>query len=352
MTGDSTRNLTEILKRLIKENGPISFAQYMAESNTRYYNSHDPIGERKDFVTAPEISQVFGELVGIWLTNLWQQAGRPDPIHFVELGPGRGTLAVDAIRVAAKFGLKPKIHLVEGSDSLKKIQLSNLPSAHHHIDVSNLPDDGPLLIVANEFFDALPVRQIIKNQNDWFERLVGLEAGQLTFIMDTMPMNSAIPDCFKNANQGAILELNAASETIMTEISKRLATQGGAALVIDYGSFAQNVGSTVQAVKNHRKVNIFESPGAMDLTAHVNFSSLRRASEGQKCTILGTATQGDWLNRLGAKTRFDILKRETPKKSELLARQYHRLSDKDQMGTLFKVMGISGKGWPENAPGF
>jgi len=167
--------LEERLRRRIADHGPMPVADYMAEANAHYYATRDPFGAAGDFVTAPEISQMFGELVGIWLADLWQRAGRPEAAHYVELGPGRGTLAVDALRAMQAAGLAPDIHMVETSPVLRSAQAERLPAASWHDDLSTLPEAGPLLVVANEFFDALPIRQLIATGEGWRERLVACQ---------------------------------------------------------------------------------------------------------------------------------------------------------------------------------
>lgn len=352
MTGQAEGGLKDIFVRLIRESGPISLAQYMGESNARYYTSRDPLGEDADFITAPEISQVFGELIGLWLADMWVRAGRPDPVHYVELGPGRGTLASDALRAAGRYGLSPMVHFVEGSQALQLIQRGTVRGVQHHGDVTTLPEDGPLLIVANEFFDALPIRQLLRSAEGWRERMVGLEDGRLSFVFGDKPMDAAVPERWKHAHQGTLLETSAASCAIMSELADRLAAQGGAALVVDYGAKELGAGSTLQAIKGHQKVDVFSAPGDMDLTAHVDFGALRDVAERQGCRAIGISTQAEWLAELGAEMRFDALKKKSPRNIDLLDRQRHRLMADDQMGLLFKVLGVAGKGWPDDAPGF
>jgi SAM-dependent MidA family methyltransferase len=345
-------DLGETFKRLIRENGPISLAQYMGESNARYYTSRNPLGDDGDFITAPEVSQVFGELIGLWLADIWVRAGTPEPIHYVELGPGRGTLASDALRAAERYGLKPQVHFVEGSEALKQIQRGTVRGVTHHADVTTLPEDGPLLIVANEFFDALPVRQLLRAAEGWRERMVGLESDKLAFVFGDKPMDAAVPQSWRQASQGTIIETSPASAAIMSELADRLAAQGGAALVIDYGPREGRSGSTLQAIKGHQKVDVFSHPGNMDLTAHVDFETLAKVAQRQGAQVLGLQMQGDWLTALGIDMRMEALKRRAPGQAETFKRQHDRLVAEDQMGLLFKVLGLSGKDWPEEAPGF
>ena len=352
MSDESESGLKEQFRRLIRETGPISLAQYMGESNARYYTSRNPLGEDADFITAPEISQVFGELVGLWLADIWVRAGRPSPIHYVELGPGRGTLALDALRAASRYGLNPQVHFVEGSEALQQIQRQTVMNVQHHADVTTLPDDAPLLIVANEFFDALPIRQLLRAAEGWRERMVGLESDRLSFVYGDKGMDAAVPERWQHARQGTLLETSPASAAIMSELADLLAAQGGAALIIDYGAKELSAGSTLQAIKAHEKVDVFSAPGDMDLTAHVDFGMLCEVAERQGCRPIGVSTQGEWLAELGADMRFEALKRKSPRKIETLERQRHRLMADDQMGLLFKVLALAGKDWPSDAPGF
>ena len=347
MSNEPKGDLTEQFRRLIRANGPISLAQYMGESNARYYTSRDPLGAEADFITAPEVSQVFGEMIGLWLAEAWERSGRPEPLHYVELGPGRGTLAVDALRAMAKHGLHPQVHFVEGSEALRKSQKQALPEVTHHADAGSLPHDAPLLIVANEFFDALPIRQLVRTENGWRERMVGLQQGELAFVAGDKPMDMVVPEHLCDAEEGTLIETSPASAAVMSELADRLVTQGGAALVIDYGAAQPEPGSTLQAIRAHQKVGVFAHPGEMDLTAHVDFGALHDTAMRQGARVLGVTAQGEWLSALGADLRFEALKRHHPDKAEVLDRQRARLMAPEQMGELFKVMGIVGKDWPK-----
>lgn len=339
-------DLGKTFRRLIRETGPISLAHYMAESNARYYTSRDPLGEDADFITAPEVSQMFGELIGLWLADLWVRMGARKHIHYVELGPGRGTLASDALRTAGRYDFDPKIHFVETSPALRKLQLEAFPGAFHHNDLSTLPDDAPLLIVANEFFDALPVHQLVRSADGWHERMVGLEGDDFTFVPGSTPMDEIVPRSWKNASQGTMIETSAAASAVMSEISTRLKEQGGAALIIDYGSFELRSGSTLQAIKSHEKVDVFAHPGQADLTAHVDFEMLSDIAQKSGADVMGLQMQGDWLRQMGIETRLEALQRKNPHEKDKLKRQVDRLIDDGQMGTLFKVLGVCGRRWP------
>lgn len=341
--------LLDTFTRLIANTGPISISHYMAESNARYYSSRDPFGVAGDFITAPEISQMFGELVGLWLADMWIRAGRPEPVHYVELGPGRGTLARDAVGAARRYGLIPRIHFVETSTALKSLQLELHPGAQWHADLSTVPTDGPLLIVANEFLDALPVRQLVRTAAGWRERMVGLDQGRLVPIAGTQPMDPAVPPALRNAAEGTILETSPASAAVLYEVSGRLAGQGGAALFIDYGHAEPRFGSSLQAVREHRKVDVFASPGEADLTAHVDFSVLAPIAQSRGVRWLGTVEQGRWLRSLGIEARADALAAFAPTHAAAIHAARERLTGEGQMGALFKVMGLAGPNWPEAA---
>ncbi len=334
-------------KRLIRENGPISLAQFMGESNALYYSSRDPLGDEGDFITAPEVSQMFGELIGLWLADVWVRAGCPEPVHYVELGPGRGTLTQDAMRTAERYGLKPQIHFVEGSETLREVQSKAVEGVIHHDDVSTIPQDAPILLVANEFFDALPVHQLICSAQGWHERMVGLEGEKFVFVAGDKPMDSIVPDGWRTARQGTMIETSPAAAAIMSEIADRLVAQGGAALVIDYGSLESRSGSTLQAIRQHKKVDALSAPGDADITAHVDFEMLGKVVKRQGARLEGVEMQGDWLNALGIETRTEALQRRSPGKADVVARQRDRLVKEDQMGLLFKVMGIAAPDWPE-----
>lgn len=342
-------SLAAVFRRLIANTGPISLMHYMGEANARYYASRDPLGSAGDFITAPEISQMFGELIGLWLADIWNNAGHPEPVHYVELGPGRGTLGSDALRVAKRFGLEPQVHLVETSPELKHLQLANLPQAHWHHDLSTVPQTGAILLVANEFLDALPVRQLVKTQQGWRERMVVPEGERFICIAGDRPMDAALPETRREAEPGTIIEICPGAATVVDEVAGRLASQGGAALFIDYGHDAVRDGSTLQAVRAHQKVDPFLDPGEADLTALVDFATLVPVAEARGCRWLGTQPQGRWLQSLGIDARAAALARSAPDQAETIERARHRLVSAEQMGELFKVMGLAAPGWPGGA---
>ncbi|PEQ11572.1 methyltransferase [Novosphingobium sp. PC22D] len=344
-----TEPLATVFERLIANYGPISIQHFMDESNARYYADRDPLGAGGDFITAPEISQMFGELIGLWLADMWIRAGRETPVHYVELGPGRGTLARDALRAAARYGLEPGVHFVESSTALKDLQLATVPQAHWHADLSTVPAYGPLLLVGNEFLDALPIRQLVRAGGGWRERMVACEDGRFVAVAGDKPMDAAVPEDLREAPEGTIVETSPAAAAILYEVAGRLAEQGGAALLIDYGHDHPRIGSTLQALREHQKVEALSMPGEADLTAHVDFAALAAIAQARGCTWLGTTTQGRFLRALGIETRAENLATFAPEHREAVFSAMERLIGEGQMGALFKVMGLAGPNWPEGA---
>lgn len=347
MTGAS---LADRFRRLIAATGPISLAHYMAESNARYYAGRNPLGSEGDFITAPEVSQMFGELIGLWHADLWLRAGSPWPVHFVELGPGRGTLARDALRAMARHGLVPQVHLVEGSPALRALQREAVPEALFHDDLAQVPTGAPMLLVANEFVDALPVRQIVRTAEGWREVMVTTdEGGCFVPAAGDRPMDAAVPEAWRAADVGTVLETCPAAAAVVSEIAGRLAQHGGAALLIDYGAAEPRAGSTLQAIARHRKVDPFTLPGEADLTAHVDFAALADVASSHGARWLGTVPQGAWLRALGIEARAEALAGSAPQHRETVMRARDRLIGDGQMGLLFKVMGLTAPEWPAGA---
>jgi SAM-dependent MidA family methyltransferase len=318
----------------------------MAEANAHYYATRDPLGVAGDFTTAPEISQMFGELIGLCLADAWSRAGRPEAAY-VEFGPGRGTLAADALRAMRSAGLAPDVHLVETSPVLRAAQAERLPQARWHDDLSGLPQDRPLLIVANEFFDALPVRQLIRGRSGWHERLVGHDGTRFVPGAGPAVPETAIPAHLRGAPEGTILETSPASLAIVRDLAQRLAAQGGAALIIDYGHERTSAGETLQAVKAHKYANPWSAPGDLDLTAHVNFEALSAAAAESGVTLFGPTAQGDFLTRLGIDARLASLSRSAPGRADDFRGARDRLVSPEQMGTLFRVLGLAAPGWTQ-----
>ena len=341
-------DLARSLAALIEADGPIGVDRFMAESNRAYYAARDPLGASGDFITAPEISQMFGELVGAWIADLWQRAGRP-AAHYVELGPGRGTLAADALRAMRPAGLTPPVHFVETSPVLRAAQSERVPDATWHDDLTTLPADAPLLIVANEFFDALPIRQLIKTYSGWRERMVTHGPDGFAPVQGAIPRDNEIPEHFQDAPIGSILESSPAAQAMVRDLSARLAKQGGAAILIDYGYADAAPGDTLQAVHAHAYADPFALPGTSDLTAHVDFSALSAVARATGLTVHGPAPQGEWLGMLGLALRAAALARAAPERTDEIAAAHRRLTDAQEMGQLFKVLALISQKWPEPA---
>ena len=349
--GASAEPLAAIFRRLIANTGPISLMHYMGEANARYYTSRDPLGSAGDFVTAPEISQMFGELLGLWAAEVWRMMGAPEKIHLVELGPGRGTLMRDALRalqVAPDFRRAMSLHLVELSPVLQEAQRAALApenmQVNWHKDMSGLPA-GPTILLANEFVDALPVHQAQKTASGWHERLVGLDAdNNFVFGLAAEPMagfERGLPDEVRNAPEGVIFEWrdNGFASALAARMRER-----GAALIIDYGHVRTAPGDSLQALSRHRFTDVLAAPGAADLTAHVDFEALAKAASTMGAGVQGPLTQGEFLQRLGIGLRAEALKRKAslPQAADIDAALL-RLTQKgpDGMGELFKVMAIA-----------
>ncbi|PAL22565.1 methyltransferase [Sphingopyxis sp. GW247-27LB] len=324
----------------------MTVADYMAAANAHYYATRDPLGAAGDFTTAPEISQMFGEMVGIWIADLWLRAGKP-AFRYVELGPGRGTLAADALRAMARFGCAPQgVHLVETSPALRVAQTARLPAAVHHDDITSLPDDVAAIIVANEFFDALPIHQYVCTADGWRERVVVRDHGALVPRAGSVPADEAVPPALRHHGEGTIVETAPAAAAIMQSCAFRLAHRGGAMLTIDYGYSGPAAGDTLQAVKDHRFADPFARPGEVDLTAHVDFAALAFAARGAGALVAGPVGQGEWLRRLGIDARMEALTGASPGRAEELAGQRDRLVQPQAMGELFRAMAIHASGWP------
>jgi SAM-dependent MidA family methyltransferase len=339
----------ERLQRLIAASGPICVAHYMAEANAHYYATRDPLGAAGDFTTAPEISQMFGELVGLWLADLWDRAGRPDGARYVELGPGRGTLAADALRSMTKAGLAPPVHLIETSPALRRAQAERLPQAAWHDDIAALPEEGPILAVANEFFDALPTRQLVATQSGWRERLVACAGARFVPVAGNPIPSGAIPAGLRGFMTGEILEISPAAEAIVRQLAHRITMHGGAALIVDYGHLRTGVGDSLQAVSAHDYADPWIEPGERDLTVHVDFEALAAAGRDQGARAHRPVPQGQWLRGMGIDLRASALSRASPEQAPAIAAARDRLVSPEQMGELFKVMALTSPDWPEPA---
>lgn len=352
--------LAERLAREIGSEGPIPLARYMQEClghpEHGYYSSGDPFGAAGDFVTAPEISQVFGELIGLWLAERWDSMGRPAGMHLVELGPGRGTLMADLLRaleVMPELVQSAEVHLVESSRSLREAQARQI-DARWHTRFEEMPD-GPLFIVANEFFDALPVHHYVKTEDGWAERLVSY--GEAGFSLTHGPAGDApagLPARLAaTAKPGAVFEICPEAERLGEAIGARIARFGGAALIIDYGYLESAFGETLQAVRRHQPVDIFDRPGQSDLTAHVDFERLAGAIERGGALPVGPVTQGRFLSSLGIEVRAALLaRRANLRQARDLDAAVRRLIAPDMMGELFKVLAVVDRTTGPVLPGF
>nr|WP_235532969.1 SAM-dependent methyltransferase [Sphingomonas sp. Leaf412] len=311
----------------------------MGAANAHYYATRDPLGAGGDFTTAPEISQMFGELIGAWAADLWDRAGRP-VVAWVELGPGRGTLTADALRVMARAGLTPAVHFVETSPTLRTAQARLVPDATWHDGLASLPDDVPLIVVANEFFDALPIRQLVRRGAQWHERLVACQDLLFLPVAGKVVPAAIIPPHLADAPAGSIIETSPAGVAVMADLSARIVAQGGAALVIDYGYDGPAVGDTLQAVRAHGFANPFDAPGEQDLTAHVDMATLALVAQASGARVGGAIGQGAFLTALGIDARAAALgERVAPDRARLV----------EEMGELFRVVSIRHADWPEPA---
>ncbi len=340
-------NLALRLAKQIEATGPISISEYMRAANNEYYGSRDPIGIQGDFVTAPEISQMFGELAGLWFVDLWLRQNQPPNVSFVELGPGRGTLASDALRCMKRFELSPQVYFVESSETLRAMQQEAVPEATIHDRIDDLPEDGPLLIMANEFFDALPVRQFVATHAGWRERVVARDKGNKFMAMPgSQAVDELVPPDLRSAPAGSIFESAPECSDAMYELSSRLSAQGGVLLIIDYGYVHPGLGSTLQAVKSHKYTDPFENPGDCDLTAHVNFLEISNLAKMRGLHVFGPSEQGQWLSALGINQRAEALSAASPERAEEIMAARNRLANPEEMGSLFKVLAIAAPGWP------
>lgn len=352
----------EELRRRILSDGPVSVASLIQLANAHYYATRDPFGAQGDFITSPEISQIFGELIGLWCAAMWSVLGRPDPVLLVELGPGRGTLMADALRalkVVPALSAAVRVHLVETSPVLRAAQEKTLKDSgapiYWHHNISQLPS-GPALIIANEFFDALPVHHYVRTTTGWHERVVGLVNDELQFgLAPHKTPELTLPAAFRGAPEGTIAEVSPDSIAIAGRIAERIASQSGAALFFDYGYEKTGQGETLQAMKNHDFVHPLTTPGEADLTAHVDFEALARAATQNGAAAHGPVTQRDFLLGLGILERTAMLMRKANlEQARAVESGTARLTDASTptaMGALFKVLSITRRGLPV-PPGF
>ena len=354
------------LLSLIRADGPISIARFMSEAlihpHYGYYMHQDPFGLEGDFITSPEIGQVFGELIGLWCADCWALMDRPAPLKLVELGPGRGTLMADAWRAA---GVQPgfqeaaEVHLVEISPALRARQQAKLADAapgtrvSWHDRFATVPA-GPLLVIANEFFDALPIHQYERTREGWRERLVGAapgdEAFRLVLTPDVVEPPTLIPETLHGAPLGSVVEVCPAADAVMRDIAERLIAHGGAAVIIDYGRSESGPHETLQAVRGHKGHPVLDEPGAADLCAHVDFAALADAAEATGARAYRPVEQGTFLKALGIDARTAKLTAHADEaRRHVIESGTERLTDRAQMGALFKVLVVTNPDLPRPA---
>lgn len=342
---DVARHLAD----LIRASGPISIAEFMRVCLTvrgdSYYQRGDPFGAAGDFVTAPEISQIFGELIGLWCADVWRQLGAPARCTLAELGPGRGTLMKDVLRVA---GIVPgfrdavSVVFVEVSEPLKRVQrdaLGGVAPVVWRDRVEDIDAQSPLIVIANEFFDALPVRQFVRTLDGWAERCVGLGEGDALRFGLAPAANVVVPAPLHGAALGCVFEISPMRAAAASAVGDLVARVGGAVLAIDYGFEGPAVGDTLQALRSHRFVDVLDEPGSADLTTHVDFTALGEAFAGAGLRVASLTGQGAFLNALGAAARVAKLKAgATLEQAAVLDSAYQRLTGDEAMGSLFKVL--------------
>ncbi|WP_137130314.1 class I SAM-dependent methyltransferase [Rhizobium sp. FY34] len=352
-----TTPLAEKIKTLIRMNGPISVTDYfalcLADPDHGYYKTRDPFGVNGDFITAPEISQLFGEMLGIFMVHAWQQHGMPTPVNLVEIGPGRGTLMLDMLRVVRK--LSPElfdslnVHMVETSDRLRGVQRITLEAFSAkiawHASFEDVPD-GFMLLAANELFDAIPIRQFIKTPTGYRERLVGLNADDgLSFGIGIATLDPLLlPSGSGGEPEGTVLEIAPARQAVMQALCHRLKRSGGTALILDYGHMASSFGDTLQAVLRHEFDPPLAHPGEADLTSHVDFADLARVARSAGLQINGCMHQGDFLYGLGLAQRAAALAQgKAEPEQHAIAVAANRLAGigEGKMGELFKALAVS-----------
>jgi NADH dehydrogenase [ubiquinone] 1 alpha subcomplex assembly factor 7 len=343
------------IKKLIKSSGPMPVWRYMElclmHPQHGYYLSRDPLGREGDFTTAPEVSQMFGELLGLWAASVWKAIGSPPVLRLTELGPGRGTMMADAMR--AMRVLPPlyqalSIHLVEVNPVLRKKQQATLSGSRDvswHDTIDDVPD-GPAIIFANEYFDVLPIHQAVKRETGWHERIVEVDdSGKLAFGVAAEPIprfEVLLSPLVRAAPLGAVFEWRPDAEIM--KITSRVRDQDGAALIIDYGHVRSDVGDTFQAIARHTFADPLKNPGQADVTAHVDFQALARAADDLGARVHGPVTQGEFLTRLGIETRaMTLMAKATAEIAEDIAGAMQRLvgGGRGGMGQMFKVLAVS-----------
>nr|WP_218626152.1 SAM-dependent methyltransferase [Bradyrhizobium sp. dw_78] len=345
---------------MIHSSGPIPVWRYMQICLTHpeygYYRARDPLGREGDFITAPEVSQMFGELLGLWSASVWKAIGAPSVFRLIELGPGRGTMMADALRalrVLPPMYQALSIHLVEINPVLREKQKAALHGVRNvawHNTIDEVPS-GPCVILANEYFDVLPVHQAVKRETGWHERTVELDSdGQLAFGVAPDPLPGfevLLPPLVRGAPLGAVFEWR--PDTEIMKLARRVRDQKGAALIVDYGHLRSDAGDTFQAISRHSFTDPLQNPGQADVTAHVDFQALAHAAEDLGARVHGPVSQGDFLRRLGIETRaVGLMAKASPEISQDISTALKRLigGGRGGMGSMFKVLAISGPHLP------
>jgi len=352
--------MSPLKKRLIakiKAEGPLTVAEYMTvcllDPVDGYYPTRDPLGSDGDFITAPEISQMFGEVIGLWCIQTWQDMGRPQNVQLIELGPGRGIMMSDILRAAQLdkgFLAAVRVTLIEASPALEAVQGKTLSNAPCPISWASSLDKvaaGPSIIIGNEFLDCLPIRQFIQKDRfagraGWQERMITVEDDALRFGVSPVPLSeslqAALPTAQEEAKNDDLLETCPASTQIIDQIKQRFQHNAGRVLFIDYGPETTEFGDTLQALKRHEKVGVFSDPGNTDLTARVDFGALVEMAKAVNLSVTAPVPQREFLSKLGLEMRAVALSRAKPDSKDKIARQLHRLTARDEMGELFKAI--------------
>lgn len=341
-------SLNAKLVRLVQADGPMTMEVFMRlclhDPDFGYYATHPALGAEGDFITAPMISQMFGELIGLWAVDTWTRLGQPAPFRLVEMGPGDGTLMADvlkAARVIPTFRASAEIWLVETSAPLTERQRQRLAGqgVRWVAALAEVPGDAPMIFIANELLDCLPARQFVRTERGWAERRVGLDVdGALTFGLAPAPDGFTPPTELEKVETGVLIEISPAQEALGAEVGARIARDGGAALFIDYGRDRPEPGDTLQALRTHRKVDVLASAGEADLTVHADFPAFAAAASRAGAAATPIVGQGAFLRALGIDLRASALARARPDQADIIARQHSRLTAPDEMGTLFKAL--------------
>jgi NADH dehydrogenase [ubiquinone] 1 alpha subcomplex assembly factor 7 len=356
-------SLEKVLTEMIAAEGPLPMARYfelcLQHPQYGYYLHQEPFGKEGDFVTAPEYSQMFGELIGVWCAAVYEAMGKPKSFNLVELGPGKGTLMADMLRagkVMAGFRAAAQVHFVETSRRLREFQRKSVEAqgakGHWHDHFNEIPS-GPMILVANEFFDIIPYDQYERRHGKWYMRCIGLGADgklQLGLTSEPIPENR-MPLWTRRAEEGAVAEIGPVREAIARQIGERLAADVGVALFIDYGHAASETGDTLHAIRAHKRINILDGPGLADLTSNVDFAALAVAMLEAGAQVHGVITQGEFLKAMGIETRAEMLRgKATEAETEAIDDALQRLTSEKEMGKLVKVMAASAPDMPTPYP--